>query len=128
MNKVLPTTIHFNICSRQDRLATEVVASFYSDSDQAKRLDTIVGALLPLIPRHLGFRALDDAVDALLTAHQAYLRDKREMTSEICTKYGQALRSLKGAIEDPKTSLKTETLCATQILSYFEVCFRERKL
>jgi hypothetical protein len=36
--------------------------------------------------------------------------------------YGKALESLQDALNDPRQCIEPETLCATELLTLFEVC------
>jgi hypothetical protein len=75
------------------------------------------------IPSHFGHTlALDDAFRCLITsAHSKLVPCHSSRTETILSNYSKALHSLQSAVNDPKTRYSTEVLCATAVLSIFEV-------
>ena len=65
--------------------------------------------------------ALDSAIDAIICALRDLSRSASKSSVATLTAYAQALVDLQDTIEDPVECLSAETLCATQLLGYFEV-------
>lgn len=75
------------------------------------------------LPSRMGFNsALDSAIDSVICALRDLCRSASKKTSvATLTAYAQALIDLQDMIEDPVECLSAETLCATQLLGFFEV-------
>lgn len=69
-----------------------------------------------------GHPCLDDALRCIALKTRAVLvPDQRRYNTEALAQYGRSLRSLQRAIDDPKSWVSADVLCATEILSLFEV-------
>lgn len=77
------------------------------------------------IPMRSGHsKVLDSAIDCVASTLRWRLSERpREVNppTTVSVLYGSALRQLQDALEDPKESLSTLTLCATQLLFLVEV-------
>jgi len=74
------------------------------------------------IPARLGTsNALDMAVRCLTVHHLGITQGNEEIVRHGRYAYGKALCNLQKAINDPGEALSSETLCATMILSIYEV-------
>ncbi|KAK5633779.1 hypothetical protein RRF57_009493 [Xylaria bambusicola] len=85
----------------------------------------ILGAFLPLIPRHLssGHTALSYAVELLLGA---WTNSRRGLPSELwldLRAYNRALRSLKAALDDANSEHLTNTLATLCVLQKTEILY-----
>jgi hypothetical protein len=78
------------------------------------------------IPSHFGHTlALDDAFRCLITsAHSKLVPTHSSRPETILSNYSNALHSLQSAVKNPETRYSTEVLCATAVLSIFEVSIR----
>lgn len=74
------------------------------------------------LPSRMGCNiALDSAIDAIICALRDLCRSSKKTSVATLTAYAQALVDLQDMIEDLVECLSAETLCATQLLGYFEV-------
>lgn len=81
-----------------------------------------IARLFYLIPARLGnSSALDLAVRCLTVHHLGITEGNEDIVLHGRIAYGKALSSLQRAIYDPAEAMKSETLCATMILSIYEV-------
>lgn len=81
------------------------------------------GAFLKYIPQRLGSnQALDAAVQALASASSC-LRN-REHSTQVLIQYGNALKSLRLSLSDPRKAESPETLCAIYLIMICQVCLR----
>lgn len=78
---------------------------------------------IEFLPSRMGFNTtLDSAIDSIVSALRDLCRSPSGKSSvATLTAYAQALAHLQDVIEDPIECLSAETLCATQLLGYFEV-------
>lgn len=73
-------------------------------------------------PRFGHVAALDDAFQCLVTiTHSLLVPNHRQSDRVILQRYGKALRSLQKAVDEPNSRYYSEILCATGMLSIFEV-------
>lgn len=73
-------------------------------------------------PRFGHVAALDDAFQCLLTiTHSLLVPNHRQSDRVILHRYGKALQSLQKAVDEPNSRYYSEILCATGMLSIFEV-------
>lgn len=78
---------------------------------------------LSLIPSRLGTsKVLDNAVHCLASHYIGKLSGQDQVVRRAHQAYGQALLSLRQAISDPEQGVSSNTLCATMVLSLYEVC------
>jgi hypothetical protein len=81
-----------------------------------------IARLFFFIPARLGTsNALDMAVRCLTVHHLGIMQGNKEIVRHGRYAYGKALCNLQKAINDPGEALSSETLCATMILSIYEV-------
>lgn len=77
---------------------------------------------IAFIPSRLGHNvALDDAVDCLTTLYSTMFMENQLAEALNRSKYVQALSSLRWCLDDKDIALASETLCATLLLSIYEV-------
>ncbi|OCL11126.1 hypothetical protein AOQ84DRAFT_387053 [Glonium stellatum] len=77
---------------------------------------------LSFIPSRLGTsKVLDDAVHCLVSHHVGRLSGQDQVVRRARLAYGQALLSLQQAISDPEQGVSSNTLCATLVLSLYEL-------
>ncbi|PKK54283.1 hypothetical protein CI102_1725 [Trichoderma harzianum] len=76
-----------------------------------------------LIPPRFGHvAALDDAFQCLVTiTHSLLVPNHRQSDRVILQQYGKALQSLQKAVDEPNSRYYSEILCATGMLSIFEL-------
>ncbi|KAL7929787.1 hypothetical protein V8C35DRAFT_314791 [Trichoderma chlorosporum] len=73
-------------------------------------------------PRFGHVAALDDAFQCLITiAHSFLVPNYRQSDTVILQRYGKALQSLQKAVDEPNNRYSAEILCATGMLSIFEL-------
>jgi hypothetical protein len=81
------------------------------------------GSFMSEVPSRYGnCRTLTAATDAVVAIVRSILNDDQRSdaaTSMAC--YSKALRTLQNALNDPKTTMEADILCATQMLSLYEV-------
>ena len=81
-----------------------------------------IARLFCFIPARLGASsALDLAVRCLTVHHFGITEGNEDIIRQGQFAYGKALRSLQEAIYDPLEAMRSETLCATMILTIYEV-------
>jgi hypothetical protein len=79
---------------------------------------------LDLIPAHYDNSPLiRNLVDALLIKAQDVLSSAKAPKAEVLKVYGKALWSVQDALKDEEAMKSPETLCATQLISMYEVRF-----
>lgn len=79
-------------------------------------------SFLSFVPARLGHNAaLDDAVECLVTLYSTLFLPDHHTKNRHRSKYVQALASLRGCLADSSIALSSETLCATLLLSIYEV-------
>ncbi|KAL5333131.1 hypothetical protein BJX70DRAFT_78845 [Aspergillus crustosus] len=97
-------------------LAQSLTSAMGKKTDVTYNLGWAYGGYLALIPQRLGVnRALDTAVDALVTAHRSFASQK-VVTVSALSKYSQALGALRMCLDNPRTASSSETLCAVMVL------------
>ncbi|KAL4750565.1 hypothetical protein BDW72DRAFT_203832 [Aspergillus terricola var. indicus] len=97
-------------------LGQRLVAAMKPQTSLRYNMAWAFGGYLVGVPQRLGVNeALDAAVDALVTAHQAYAACK-EITVGSLTKYSRALSALRQCLDDSLTAGSSETLCAVSVL------------
>ena len=84
--------------------------------------------LLTFIPSRYGHvPSLSHATDCVVAKLQQVIepptRRKAAAESAVLLCYNKALRALQADLDDKDRSLMPETLCATELLCIFEVCF-----
>jgi hypothetical protein len=119
--------------SEQDRLAAALVGAL-GITAEGYRLQCL-GVFISDLPSRIGHNpALDVAVACLLQCHSqllynaaisphpavAFLRDGQKLPS---SEYMKALRTLQEVIEHPVLGTSTETVCATLLMSHYEVSY-----
>jgi len=84
-----------------------------------------MGSFFRFIPPRLGYsRALDHAVQCVCSAYSSLLQPKDSKVDQHRRQYYRALRSLRLACLDKDQVLSSNVLCATILLSWYEVRFR----
>ncbi len=109
-------------------VASKVFYSHSSDPGDTK-MDYLVGRMRRLssyiyhIPARSGRSStLDNAVGCCAMALRTIQGSENRLTDpKAWYMYGEALRELRGDLQSAERSLLPETLCATELLSYFEV-------
>lgn len=77
---------------------------------------------LSFIPSRLGTsKVLDDAVHCLASHYVGKLSGQYQVVRRARQAYGKALLSLRQAISDPEQGVSSNTLCATMVLSLYEL-------
>jgi hypothetical protein len=84
--------------------------------------ENTIARIFFLIPARLGTSsALDMAVHCLTVHHLGVMQGNEDIVRHGRLTYGKALFNLQKAVYDPAQALTSETLCATMILSIYEV-------
>jgi hypothetical protein len=84
--------------------------------------EVTIARLFCFIPACLGgSSALDSAVHCLTVHYLGIQQGNEEITRYGRLAYGKALCDIQKAIDDPVEAMKSTTLCATMILSLYEV-------
>ena len=95
-----------------------------TDNRSATVLSTqVVGTFLPFVPLRIGINeALDTAVHCLYHAYRERATASSHVSPQTLTAYVQALDMLQIYISEPKLRTEIETICASVIIQYCEVC------
>ncbi|KAJ9604010.1 hypothetical protein H2200_011532 [Cladophialophora chaetospira] len=124
--------------NEQDRLATTLIGALVRNTAEGYRLQCL-GPFISDIPSRIGQNpALDAAVACLLQCHSQLLRDTHlspgrgvrslwESQKLPSSEYMKALRTLQEVIEHPVQGFSTETVCATLVMSYYEMMVADKR-
>ena len=116
--------IRLPLLSQTDLLAHEFFATFRPDLPQGKSLATL-GSFIAEIPRRMGSnQACDLAAKCICLEHRFLLTGKKQSIAPSRVHYGEALVELQRCLDSPIQAFSPDTLCATILLTIYEVCQR----
>ena len=109
--------------SPSDKLASRFCQLLGSDMQVAAGTNLAsFGKFMIQVPLHIGHsRVLDLSAESLYVAHGAIFGKDNTLLVRSQILYGQALQSLQKSLEDIGQARSPETLCATLLLSIYEV-------
>jgi len=114
------TTIH-----SPDTYQVQCLSTWIEDVSPSKLSvpdEVTIARLFYFIPARLGrSSALDLAVRCFTVHHLGITEGNEDVIRHGWLAYGKALNSLQKAIYDPVEALRSETICATMILTLYEV-------
>lgn len=109
--------------SPSEKLSLELYQTFRPDLPAVKSLASFTKTyFVTELPRHVGLSlACDLSMKALCLAHATLLESSRRSLLQSRVQYGRALAELQLCVADPERARTTGTVCATMVLSIFEV-------
>jgi hypothetical protein len=92
------------------------------DNLPAGRTLSVFGGFMIDVPLHIGLHATYDlSVEALYLAHSALFANSQRLLQQSQRLYGQALSTLQLCLSNEDQARSAETLCATVLLSIYEL-------
>ena len=93
-----------------------------TDSDLRYNLTWAFGNFIQDVPRRLGKNAaLDAAATSLALSHVRYSTGRRDAAPEEIKAYINALKVLRGCLDDAEVARDANTLCAVMLLLFTQV-------